>query len=375
MSKPKNPLISLSLNSDLDEFRAALVENPHLCSEILGDTTMSYTAALCRMRKEEAVRIILEMEQCKVLLSTSALSIAAGVASKLCSDSAGNILKMLINAGADVNYKFTKADFGDEFPDGCTCLHLASARGNLLGVEILLDNGADTEIYTTEKHFTPVGIAVKSAVVGCENIMKKLTRSTRNFPACMKCANLLLERGASPNCKDDDEYTPMYLLVSSGQTLMTQLLSSFGADRKLNAAKLDFEDVEELSMEHDNCELTAFLAESGEWTPLHHVYILNVERAEKLLLAGADLNAVATHDRGSGDVRKQTPLSIAAEILARPETSGDTLRDAKARRDAMARQVATLITTWSNQGQKRKRSSAEEGSHSTGEEDLKEKKK
>lgn len=332
--KKKNPLIGLALQNDFDGLKAALAENPAFCSEELAaDTPM--ISGICRMGKVDAVQIILDTPECHPHLSPKVLIHAAAICSKLQSEKGGIMLQKLIDFGVDINMKFDM----DYFPKGCTCLHAAAIRGSYLTMRILLDNGADLEATTTgETCFTPLAIAVRSGIYGSQNVCNDdagIDLSCKEYPGCMKCAHLLLERGANPNCKDHRSYTPIYYLCTHGQLSMLKVFSSFGASREVNDGT--WNDINEMSLEYDNGELASWLYESENWTPLHHVEVLSVERAEKLLNEGADINMAASYERNT-DVVVKTPLDIANEFLEKDETPVNE----------KAMKVAKLITSWSS---------------------------
>jgi hypothetical protein len=69
-----------------------------------------------------------------------------------------------------------------------------------------------------------------------------------------------------------------------------KLLSSRGASRK---AHPQFGTPEEIAERHGHAELAAWLRETADWTPLHHLEQLTLERARALLRGDADVRAGA----------------------------------------------------------------------------------
>ena len=122
----------------------------------------------------------------------------------------GNIerLKQQLNAGTDVNQKNSY--------DGSTALNHAAWHGHMEIVQLLLENGANTNAKRNDG-WAPLHDA---AAQGHEEI-----------------AELLIANGADINTKDDGERTPLYAAAGKGQKNIVEILIAKGAD--VNAISKD----------------------------------------------------------------------------------------------------------------------------------------
>ena len=117
-------------------------------------------------------------------------------------------LKQQLNAGTDVNQKNSY--------DGSTALNHAAWHGHMEIVQLLLENGANTNAKRNDG-WTPLHDA---ATQGHEEI-----------------AELLIANGADINTKDDGERTPLYVAAHEGQKNIAEILIAKGAD--VNAISKD----------------------------------------------------------------------------------------------------------------------------------------
>ena len=117
-------------------------------------------------------------------------------------------------------------------------------------------------------------------------------------------ASMLLAAGAAVNQADIDGYTALYGPCFRGHLATVQLLSSYGAHRQVHPDRT----AEQVATNCGHHELLAWLVASRQWsTPLHHLSILDADRARALLRDGADLHAAAAPGG-------PTPLSLAQDM-------------------------------------------------------------
>jgi len=109
-------------------------------------------------------------------------------------------VKLLLNAGTDVNAKDR---------DGATAIHMAAFHGHTEMVELLLDRGADVNAQTHDIQAT----ALHAAALG------------GHAPT----AQALLDRGAQVDAEDDKGHTPMFY-AQKGPADLTDLLRRYGAN-------------------------------------------------------------------------------------------------------------------------------------------------
>ena len=136
--------------------------------------------------------------------------------------------------------------------------------------------------------------------------------------ACLKghidCARVLCEAGADVSQANEYRVTPLYVACKHGHDGCARLLSSYDASR-------DGVDEQESLTPESGAEgsghtmLLAWLVQSREWTPLHHVDIITTVRARALLRAGANLHAGSPSPL---DLAKHS-TSDASKLLRRAE--------------------------------------------------------
>jgi ankyrin repeat protein len=170
-----------------------------------------------------------------------------------------NIVKMLIDAGANVNYRV-------KYATRQSVLHIAVSQQDAAKVKMLIDAGADVNV---QENFEVTPLLIASG--------NKNTTITK----------LLLDGGADANLKDHYGNTPLHKAIYQNESMIKVLLDA-GAD--INAAK-DF---------------------SGA-TPLHYAARdLDVTIVGILINAGADVNAKFKIQNDSGfGYSYWTPLDLA----------------------------------------------------------------
>ena len=149
-----------------------------------------------------------------------------------------DILKVVIDAGTDINVKFqgmtllhVAAMYGDPSGaktelliakdldvnakiigrnlEGTTPLHLAAGKGNIKVPEVLIKNGAEVDAKDSKQYKTPLQVAAQNG----------------NKAA----AELLIAKGADVNAKEGYYgETPLYLAISKGHKELADLLRKHG---------------------------------------------------------------------------------------------------------------------------------------------------
>jgi len=243
-------------SGNIEKLKAALarVTDPNV-TDSEDNTALN---CVCFWDRTEAVRLLLDAgadPNVKNRDGYAALHSALDHKSK----TAGDIVKLLIEHGADVNQR---ADIQDD-ERGYTPLHYACGKSkNAKAVCLLIEAGADVNA-TADNGFTPLNSA-------CED-------------GDVEIIVMLIEAGADVNDRNSWDETPLRVAIYNGQTEAVRLLLDHGAD--VNA--------------RDN----------GGFTPLHRACSTdkpNAEIAGILLDHGADVNAV--------DERNKTPLDYAIDL-------------------------------------------------------------
>ena len=141
-----------------------------------------------------------------------------------------DIAEFLVESGATLNI-FEASAFGDEFAvadqlyddqrlvntyshDGWTPLHLAAFFGHYDVAEVLLLNGADTELSSENTQFAHENTALHAAVTNQKTGV----------------VQLLLGQGANVNASDGDDRMPLHVAAHHGDTELVELLLANGAD-------------------------------------------------------------------------------------------------------------------------------------------------
>ncbi|NWI34919.1 ASB3 protein, partial [Sula dactylatra] len=202
----------------------------------------------------------------------------------------GECLRLLIRAAPSDDYINSKTF------EGTSALHLSARHGSLESVRVLLEAGANPNDVTTEAT-TALFLAVEN---GHADVVKFLLQHGANvtgphswsgwnslhqasFQGCTEIMEILLEEGASKECKGDFGITPLFVAAQYGKLESLRLLVSHGADVNSQAK--------------DRATPLLIAAQEG-----------HAECVELLLSEGADPNLYCNEDNW------QLPIHAAAEM-------------------------------------------------------------
>ena len=130
-------------------------------------------------------------------------------------------------------------------------------------------------------------------------------------------ASLLIAHGAAVNQTDSQGHSPLLVACLYGQLACVQLLSSHGVSRNLPHGR----SAEQTAERNGHDEVVTWLITSRLWsTPLHHLDIIDTNRARALLRAGADIHASTAPEGPTAP----TPLSLARSLHAEGNASDGT---------------------------------------------------
>uniref|UniRef100_A0A8C0EN43 Ankyrin 1 n=1 Tax=Bubo bubo TaxID=30461 RepID=A0A8C0EN43_BUBBB len=135
-----------------------------------------------------------------------------------------SVAQLLLNRGASVN--FTPQN-------GITPLHIASRRGNIIMVRLLLDRGAHIETRTKDE-LTPLHCAARNGHVRIAEILLDHgapIQAKTKVPAghCGLVLGLLVEKGAKPNSRALNGFTPLHIACKKNHIRVMELLLKTGA--------------------------------------------------------------------------------------------------------------------------------------------------
>ncbi|KAM6407204.1 ankyrin repeat and SOCS box protein 3 isoform 1-T3 [Pluvialis apricaria] len=199
-------------------------------------------------------------------------------------------LRLLIRAAPSDDYIRSKTF------EGMCVLHLSALHGSLESIRVLLEAGADPNEVTTEAT-TALFLAVENEHA---DIVKFLLQHGANvegphswsgwnslhqasFQGCTEMMKILMDKGASKECKDDFGITPLFVAAQYGKLESLSLLVSHGADVNCQAK--------------DRATPLLIAAQEG-----------HTECVELLLSKGADPNLYCNEDNW------QLPIHAAAEM-------------------------------------------------------------
>ena len=216
-----------------------------------------------------------------------------------CCEGHTEVASMLLVARAEVNQ-------ASEY--GTTPLSMASSNGHVEMLSMLLAAGAVvdgavalTPLYEAcEKGHTEAASVLLAA--GAE--VDKSDAIEAYIDSWHYSTLVLLNQEA-----DHAGATPLLIACFNGHLACVQLMSSHGASRNSEYG----DSAEDIAESRGHAAISAWLVTSREWiTPLHHLKVLDIACARKLLRTGAHLHAVATAGGPS-------PLSLAHELHAAGE--------------------------------------------------------
>ncbi|NXY47197.1 ASB3 protein, partial [Ceuthmochares aereus] len=199
-------------------------------------------------------------------------------------------LRVLVHTASSDDYINSKTF------DGLCALHLSARHGSLESLRVLLEAGADPNQVTTEET-TALFLAVESGHI---DIVKFLIQHGANvkgphswsgwnslheasFQGYTEIMKILLEKGASKECKDSFGITPLFVAAQYGKLESLRLLVSHGAEVNCQAK--------------DKATPLLIAAQEG-----------HTECVELLLSKGADPNLYCNNDNW------QLPIHAAAQM-------------------------------------------------------------
>ncbi|NXD73768.1 ASB3 protein, partial [Eolophus roseicapillus] len=144
-------------------------------------------------------------------------------------------LRLLVRAAPSDDYVNSKTF------EGMSALHLAARRGSLESIRVLVEAGADPNDVTTERT-TPLFLAVENGhadtvtfllqhganVQGPHSLSGWNSLHQASLQECTEIMQMLLEKGAGKECKDDFGITPLFVAAQYGKLESLRLLISHG---------------------------------------------------------------------------------------------------------------------------------------------------
>ncbi|NWR83020.1 ASB3 protein, partial [Furnarius figulus] len=199
-------------------------------------------------------------------------------------------LRLLIHAAPSDDYIHLRTF------EGLCALHVSARHGSLECLRVLLEAGADLNDVTTDAT-TPLFLAVENRHAEVVKFLLQHGASVEgphcwsgwnslhqaSFQGSTEIMEILLEKGASKNCRDDFGITPLFVAAQYGQLESLRLLVSHGADLNCQAK--------------DSATPLLIAAQEG-----------HLECVKLLLAAGADPNLYCNEDQW------QLPIHAAAEM-------------------------------------------------------------
>ncbi|NXT78852.1 ASB3 protein, partial [Zapornia atra] len=199
-------------------------------------------------------------------------------------------LRLLIHAAPSEDYIHLKTF------EGMCALHLSARHGSLESLRALLEAGVDLNEVTTEattalflavenEHVDTVKFLLQHGanVEGPHSLSGWNSLHQASFQECTEIMKILLEKGASKECKDDFGITPLFVAAQYGKLESLRLLVSYGAAVNCQA--------------NDRATPLLIAAQEG-----------HTECVALLLSSGADPNLYCNEDNW------QLPIHAAAEM-------------------------------------------------------------
>lgn len=171
------------------------------------------------------------------------------------------IIKLLLDAGADVNYVSNEGSFADKY----TALALAAGNNRVENVKLLLAAGADVNIECNFRN-TALHYAVNNAEI----------------------TKLLLDAGANVNAQGEDEETPLIRAVKAGNVEVVKILLDAGADINIS----NYAGVKPLDIYDISNEMRKLLEPYQKDTLIDACNRLDIEAVKNFIKAGADVNVL-----------------------------------------------------------------------------------
>ncbi|NWW70444.1 ASB3 protein, partial [Climacteris rufus] len=200
-------------------------------------------------------------------------------------------LKLLIDTAPADDYLHSRTF------EGLCAVHLSARHGSVGCLRVLLEAGADLNNVTTESATTPLFLAVENKhaevvkfllqhganVEGSHSWSGWNSLHQASFQGSTDIMQMLLEKGASKDCRDDFGITPLFVAAQYGQLESLRLLLSHGAGVNCQAK--------------DRATPLLIAAQEG-----------HLDCVELLLASGADPNLYCNEDKW------QLPIHAAAEM-------------------------------------------------------------
>lgn len=253
------------------------------------------------------------------------------------------VVPPLLRKGADANVRLNGHSES-------TPLHIASCSGHPIVVQLLLEYGAEVNVWDG-KGRTPLHIASNN---GDSNAVQMLLEyradvTSRDKKGCtplhlvsikgnLEIVKLLVEHDADVNARDGKLLTPLHLASANGNRKVAELLITHGADVKardnksstpLHLASLNgYFDLADLLVTHD-ADVNA--QDNRSRTPLHLASDNgSIKLVELLIQHGADVDAVDnTHSTPLHVASRREPSEVMKYLLehgAMPDVQNDNGR-------------------------------------------------
>jgi ankyrin repeat protein len=152
-----------------------------------------------------------------------------------------DLIKMLLDRGADTNKAYTKkippreAQGDIAVVNGATPLYRATKSTDLATIRLLIEKGANPSVSTGD-HSTPMMIA---AGMGARGVVDEDTLASADKGDPLDAVKLFLQAGADVNAANDLGFTAMHYAAQTGKNKIVEFLASNGArlDVKNKAGK------------------------------------------------------------------------------------------------------------------------------------------